>query len=160
MPLKEELLAKGVEFTSETDTEVVAHLLSDMYDGNFESTVRRMLERIEGSYSLVMICADEPNKIIATKKDNPLVVGLGKGENFIASDIPAIIQRTRETYIINDNEVVIVTPDSVTITDRAGQPVQKDIYHVTWNAEAAEKGGYEHFMLKEIYEHQKRFVIR
>ena len=80
MPLKEELLAKGVEFTSETDTEVVAHLLSDMYDGNFESTVRRMLERIEGSYSLVMICADEPNKIIATKKDNPLVVGLGKGE--------------------------------------------------------------------------------
>lgn len=155
MPLKEELLAKGVEFTSETDTEVVAHLLSDMYDGNFESTVRRMLERIEGSYSLVMVCADEPNKIIATKKDNPLVVGLGKGENFIASDIPAIIQRTRETYIINDNEVVIVTPDSVSITDRAGQPVEKDIYHVTWNAEAAEKGGYEHFMLKEIYEQPK-----
>ena len=155
MPLKEELLAKGVEFTSETDTEVVAHLLSDMYDGNFESTVRRMLERIEGGYSLAIVCADEPNKIICTKKDNPLVVGLGKGENFIASDIPAIIQRTRETYIINDNEVVIVTPDSVSITDRAGQPVQKDIYHVTWNAEAAEKGGYEHFMLKEIHDQPK-----
>lgn len=155
MPLKEELIEKGYVFKSETDTEVVAHLLADMYDGDFESTVRRMLQRVEGSYSLVMICTDDPSKIICTKQDNPLIIGLGKGENFIASDIPAIINHTRDTYIINDGEFVVVTPDSVTITDRSGNPVEKEIYRVTWNAEAAEKGGYEHFMLKEIYEQPK-----
>lgn len=155
LPIKEELIAKGYEFKSETDTEVVAHLLADLYDGDFEGTVRRMLDRIEGSYSLVITCADDPSRIICTKQDNPLVIGLGKGENFIASDIPAIINRTRDTYILNDGEVAIVTADSVAISDRAGHPIEKEIYHVTWNAEAAEKGGYEHFMLKEIYEQPK-----
>ncbi len=155
LPLKEELIKKGYEFKSETDTEVVAHLLADMYDGNFESTARRMLKRIEGSYSLVMMCAHEPDKIICTKQDNPLVIGLGKGENFIASDIPAIINHTRDTYIINDGEFAIVTKDSVKVSDREGNPINKKVFHVTWNAEAAEKGGYEHFMLKEIYEQPK-----
>ena len=155
LPLKEELLAKGYAFSSETDTEVVAHLLGDMYDGDFEGTVRRMLQRIGGSYSLVILCADAPDTIICTKQDNPLIVGLGEGENFIASDIPAIINYTRDIFIINDGEVAVVKKDSVRITDRAGHPVHKDVFRVTWNAEAAEKGGYEHFMLKEIHEQPK-----
>lgn len=155
LPIKEELIKKGYEFKSETDTEVVAHLLADLYDGDFEGTVRRVLKRIEGSYSLVILCADDPSRIICTKKDNPLVIGLGKGENFIASDIPAIINHTRDTYILNDGEVAVVTKDSVRVSDLEGNLINKKVYHVTWNAEAAEKGGFEHFMLKEIYEQPK-----
>ena len=155
MPLKEELLQKGYHFKSETDTEVIAHLLADMYDGNFEGTVRRMLDRVDGAYALEIICADEPDKIICTKKENPLVIGLGKGENFVASDIPAIINYTRDTYILSDGEIAIVTKDSVSVSDRAGNPINKKVFHVTWNAEAAEKGGYEHFMLKEIHDQPK-----
>lgn len=155
LPIKEELIKKGYEFKSETDTEVVAHLLADLYDGDFEGTVRRVLQRIEGSYSLVILCADDPSRIICSKKDNPLVIGLGKGENFIASDIPAIINHTRDTYILNDGEVAVVTKDSVRVSDLEGNLINKKVYHVTWNAEAAEKVGFEHFMLKEIYEQPK-----
>ena len=155
MPLKEELIAKGYHFKSETDTEVVAHLLEDMYDGDFVSTVRRMLDRVDGAYALEIICADEPDKIICTKKENPLVIGLGKGENFVASDIPAIINYTRDTYILNDGELAIVTRDNVSVFDRAGHAIDKEVFHVSWNAEAAEKGGYEHFMLKEIHDQPK-----
>lgn len=155
MPIKEKLIAKGYKFTSETDTEVVAHLLSDLYDGNFESTVRRMLQQVEGAYALAIICADYPDTIIATKKENPLVIGLGDGENFVASDIPAIIKYTRDTYILNDGEFAVITKDSVSVSDRDGNPINKKVFHVNWNAEAAEKGGYEHFMLKEIHEQPK-----
>ena len=155
MPLKEELIEKGYHFKSETDTEVVAHLLEDMYDGNFVSTVRRMLDRVDGAYALEIICADEPDKIICTKKENPLVIGLGKGENFVASDIPAIINYTRDTYILNDGELAIVTRDNVSVFDRKGNTIDKEVFHVNWNAEAAEKGGYEHFMLKEIHDQPK-----
>lgn len=155
MPLKEELIEKGYHFKSETDTEVVAHLLEDMYDGDFVSTVRRMLDRVDGAYALEIICADEPDKIICTKKENPLVIGLGKGENFVASDIPAIINYTRDTYILNDGELAIVTRDNVSVFDRVGHAIDKEVFHVSWNAEAAEKGGYEHFMLKEIHDQPK-----
>ncbi len=155
MPLKEELIAKGYHFKSETDTEVVAHLLEDMYDGDFVSTVRRMLARVDGAYALEIICADEPDKIICTKKENPLVIGLGKGENFVASDIPAIINYTRDTYILSDGELAIVTRDNVSVFDREGNAIDKEVFHVSWNAEAAEKGGYEHFMLKEIHDQPK-----
>ena len=155
MPLKEELIEKGYHFKSETDTEVVAHLLEDMYDGNFVSTVRRMLDRVDGAYALEIICADEPDKIICTKKENPLVIGLGKGENFVASDIPAIINYTRDTYILNDGELAIVTRDNVSVFDCKGNTIDKEVFHVNWNAEAAEKGGYEHFMLKEIHDQPK-----
>ena len=155
MPLKEELIEKGYHFKSETDTEVVAHLLEDMYDGDFVSTVRRMLDRVDGAYALEIICADEPDKIICTKKENPLVIGLGKGENFVASDIPAIINYTRDTYILSDGELAIVTRDNVSVFDREGNAVDKEVFHVSWNAEAAEKGGYEHFMLKEIHDQPK-----
>ncbi len=155
MELKQELQAKGHVFVSETDTEVIAHLCSELADGDFLSTVQKVLEQIEGSYSLVFLNRDEPDKIICAKKDNPLVIGLGENENFIASDIPAIINETRDIFIINDGEVVIVRADSVQVLDRNGRPVDKKVHHVTWTAEAAEKGGYEHFMLKEIYEQPK-----
>ena len=150
--LKEDLIAKGHKFVSETDTEVVAHLMAAYYDGDFEETVKRVLRVIEGSYSLVFMCAKEPEKIICTKKDNPLVIGLGEGENFIASDIPAIIAKTRRTFIMSDGEIATVTKESVWVQDINGTPISKKVFEVNWNAEAAEKGGYEHFMLKEINE--------
>ena len=155
MALKEELISRGHKFISETDTEVVPHLLEEVYHGDFIEAVREVLNKIEGSYSLVFMSKDNPDILICAKQDNPLVVGLGKGENFIASDIPAIISRTRDTYILNDGEIAVVKKDSVKIFSRAGQPIDKKIYHVSWNAEAAEKGGYEHFMLKEINEQPK-----
>jgi glutamine---fructose-6-phosphate transaminase (isomerizing) len=155
LSLKEKLIKKGHVFKSETDTEVIAHLLEELYKGDFEAAVREVLKRIDGSYSLVFMSRNDPDKLICTKQDNPLVIGLGDGENFIASDIPAIITRTRRTYILNDGEVAVVKKDSVWITDREGIPVTKKIFEVNWNAEAAEKGGYEHFMLKEIHEQPK-----
>ena len=153
--LKEELVAKGHVFKSETDTEVVAHLLEDVYSGDFIAAVREVLRRIEGSYALAFMSRKHPDMLICTKQDNPLIIGLGTGENFIASDIPAIITQTRRTYILGDGELAVVRKDAVEITNRAGEPVQKKVFEVTWNAEAAEKGGYEHFMLKEIHEQPK-----
>ena len=155
LTLKEWLIERGHSFRSETDTEVVAHLLEEVYNGDFEGSVREVLRRIEGSYSLVFMSKKHPDRLICTKQDNPLVIGLGKDENFIASDIPAIIARTRRTYILNDGEMAVVKADGVEITDRAGEVVTKKIFEVNWNAEAAEKGGYEHFMLKEIHEQPK-----
>ncbi len=153
--LKEDLIEKGHAFKSETDTEVVAHLLEEVYNGDFEASVREVLRRIEGSYSLVFMSKKHPDRLICTKQDNPLVIGLGEGENFVASDIPAIIARTRRTFIMNDGEVAVVRKDSIENTDRRGGPVKKKVFEANWNAEAAEKGGYEHFMLKEIHEQPK-----
>ena len=155
MELKEGLLKKGYHFRSETDTEVIAHLCKDLYDGDFTRTVRKVLTLLRGSYSLVFMCKFEPDKIICTKKDNPLIVGLGDGENYIASDIPAILSYTRKTYIMNDGEIAIVMKDKVWVTDLEGNPISKKVFEVNWDAEAAEKGGFEHFMLKEIYEQPK-----
>lgn len=155
MELKNELLLKGYHFKSETDSEVVAHLCADMYDGDFTSTVRKVLKRLQGSYSLVFMCRFEPDKIICSKKDNPLIIGLGEGENYIASDIPAILSYTRKTYIMNDGEMAIVQKDKVWVTDLDGKPISKKVFTVNWDAEAAEKGGYPHFMLKEIHEQPK-----
>lgn len=155
MNLKEELIAKGHKFLSETDTEVVPHLLEELYQGDFFLAVREVLKRIEGSYSLVFMSKNHTDELICAKQDNPLVVGIGDGENFIASDIPAIINKTRQTYILNDGEIAVVKKDSISITDRDGNPINKKIFNVSWNSEAAEKGGYEHFMLKEIHEQPK-----
>ncbi|MBQ7630636.1 MAG: glutamine--fructose-6-phosphate transaminase (isomerizing), partial [Selenomonadaceae bacterium] len=155
MTLKEGLISRGHKFISETDTEVVAHLIEENYNGDFVDAVRKVLNQIEGSYSLVFMSKEHPDVLICAKQENPLVVGLGKGENFIASDIPAIISQTRETYILNDGEIAIVKKDSVKVIDRRGGIIVKKKFHVTWNAEAAEKGGYEHFMLKEINEQSK-----
>ncbi len=155
LTLREQLMAKGHVFKSETDTEVLPHLLEEAYEGDFEAAVRKVLTQIEGSYSIVFMSKADPDTLICTKQDNPLVIGLGEGENFIASDIPAIISRTRRTYIINDGEIAVVKKDSVWITNRRGEPITKKVFEVNWNAEAAEKGGYEHFMLKEIHEQPK-----
>ena len=155
LSLKEELIAKGHVFKSETDTEVVVHLLEEVYTGDFVAAVRAVLERIEGSYALVFMSRRHPDLLICTKQDNPLIIGLGEGENFIASDIPAIISKTRRTYILADGEVAIVRKDAVEVTNHLGAAVPKKVFEVTWNAEAAEKGGYEHFMLKEIHEQPK-----
>lgn len=155
LSLKEELIAKGHVFKSETDTEVVVHLLEELYSGDFVAAVRAVLERIEGSYALAFMSRKHPDVLICTKQDNPLIIGLGEGENFIASDIPAIISRTRRTYILGDGELALVRKDSVEVKNRAGELVSKKVFEVTWNAEAAEKGGYEHFMLKEIHEQPK-----
>ena len=155
MTLKEDLIAKGHIFVSETDTEVLAHLLEEVYDGDFESSVRKVLSMVEGSYSLVFMSRRDPGMLICSKQDNPLVIGLGDGENFIASDIPAIINRTRRTYILSDGEIAVVKKDAIWVTNHAGEPITKKVFEVNWNAEAAEKGGYEHFMLKEIHEQPK-----
>ena len=155
LALKEELIEKGHVFKSETDTEVAVHLLEEVYNGDFAASVREVLRRIEGSYSIVFMSSKHPDELICSKQDNPLVIGLGKGENFIASDIPAIIGRTRRTYILNDGEMAVVKKDSIEITNRRGELVTKKVFEVNWNAEAAEKGGFEHFMLKEIHEQPK-----
>ena len=155
LPLKEALLEKGHVFKSETDTEVLAHLLEEVYEGDFEAAVREVLRRVEGSYALVFLSRRDPDRLICSKQDNPLVIGLGQGENFIASDIPAIIDRTRRTYILADGEIAVVKKDAVTMMNRTGERIDKRVFEVNWNAEAAEKGGYEHFMLKEIHEQPK-----
>ena len=150
--LKESLIAKGYVFGSETDTEVVAQLLDDCYHGNFLSAVAEVLEKLKGSYALGILCCDAPDRIIAVRKDSPLIIGLGKGENFIASDIPAILSRTREIYRLNDREIAVIQKDGVTVYDADKNPVRKEPCHIDWDVSAAEKGGYEHFMAKEIME--------
>jgi glucosamine--fructose-6-phosphate aminotransferase (isomerizing) len=155
LKLKQDLTARGHKFISDTDTEVVAHLLEESYHGDFLLAVRDVISKIEGSYSLVFMSKENPDVLICAKQDNPLVVGIGENENFVASDIPAIISYTRKTYILNDGEIAIVQKDSVQFVNRQGLPINKKIFNVTWNAAAAEKGGYEHFMLKEIHEQPK-----
>jgi len=150
--LRRELIMEGHDFVSETDTEVMAHLIEKFYQDSLELAVRKAISYVQGSFALVVICSKEPDKIIAAKKDSPLIVGLGDGENYVASDIPAILGRTTRVYIIEDNEFVVLTPDSVEVTDFNGIPIQKEILQVTWDPVSAEKSGYEHFMLKEIHE--------
>lgn len=155
MELKEELIAKGYVFTSETDTEVVAKLLADLYDGDLVSTVQKAVARLHGAYALGIICEQEPDKLIAVRLASPLIVGIGQGENFIASDIPAILKHTRDVFILEDGEMAVLTKDEVTLMKVDGMPVQREILRVTWDIETAEKGGYDHFMMKEIHEQPK-----
>lgn len=152
LELKEWLIENGHQFTSETDTEVLAHLVEHYYDGNLETTVQRILTRIHGSYAIVVLSRKEPDKLVTARKDSPMVIGLGEGEFFVASDIPAILNHTRNIYILNDGEMVVLTEGEVKVTDFQGNPVTKEVYEVKWDAVAAEKGGYDHFMLKEIHE--------
>ncbi|MEE1038315.1 MAG: glutamine--fructose-6-phosphate transaminase (isomerizing) [Eubacterium sp.] len=142
----------GIEFKSETDTEVIAQLIGVYYDGDVHKAVNRAVEKMRGAYAIAVIAAEEPGKIVAVRKDAPLVAGLGKGCNFIASDIPALLKYVREIYLIENNETLILTPDNVTIYNAEGKEVSRDVFHVTWDADAAEKDGYEHFMIKEIHE--------
>ena len=152
--IKEFLIHQGVHFQSETDSEVVAQLLEFYYNEchNFFEAVGRVLRRIEGAYALGMLCADCPDCIIAARKDAPLLIGYGEGENFIASDVTAIIKHTREVSYMEDGEVAILTKDGVQVFDALTQSVEKERSHIDWEVSAAEKGGYPHFMLKEIFE--------
>lgn len=155
LELKDMLIEKGHKFVSETDTEVLAHLLEEYFDGSLEGAMRKVLKTIRGSYAVVALRRQEPDKLVAARKDSPMVIGLGKGEFFVASDITAILNYTRQVYILEDGEMVTITRDGVQVTDFEGNPQEKEIYEVKWDAVAAEKGGYEHFMLKEIHEQPK-----
>lgn len=153
MKLKDWLIdEKGVEFKSETDTEVIAHLVATFYEGDLLDAVNKAVEKMEGAYAIGVICKDEPDKIVAVRKDSPLIVGIGEGENFLASDIPAILKYTKKVYLIENDETVLMTKDDITIFDALGQKVDRDVFEVTWDADAAEKEGYEHFTIKEINE--------
>lgn len=145
----------GVKFKSETDSEVIAHLIGIYYDGDLLQSVNRAVEQMRGAYAVAAIAAAEPDKIVAVRKDAPLVAGIGKGFNFIASDIPALLKYVREVYLIENNETVVLTKDDIKIYNEDGKVVKRDVFHVTWDADAAEKEGYEHFMLKEIHEQPK-----
>jgi glucosamine--fructose-6-phosphate aminotransferase (isomerizing) len=150
--LRKRLVSQGHDFTSDTDTEVIGHLLESHYQGSLEQAVRETLKELQGSFALAIMCQDEPDKLIAVKKDMSLVVGLGEGENYVTSDIPAILGYTNQVYILEDYELAVLTADDVKITNREGQLVNKEFFPVDWDPVAAEKGGYEHFMLKEIHE--------
>ncbi|EMT38273.1 glutamine--fructose-6-phosphate transaminase [Thermoanaerobacter thermohydrosulfuricus] len=152
LPLKKWLLEEGYTFKSETDTEVVANLLEYYYNGDIVEAVKKVLDRIEGSYALGVLCKNNPDMIVAARKEAPLIVGIGNGENFIASDIPAILKHTRSVYFLDDHEIAIIKKDSVEFIDMFGRQVEKSLFEVKWDVEAAEKGGYEHFMIKEIHE--------
>lgn len=145
----------GVQFKSETDSEVIAHLIGIYYDGDLLSAVNKAVEDMRGAYAVCAIAAAEPDKIVAVRKDAPLVAGIGRGCNFIASDIPALLKYVREVYLIENNETVVLTKDDITIYNDRGQKVKRDVFHVNWDADAAEKEGYDHFMIKEIHEQPK-----
>lgn len=153
--LREWLMSKGYKFYTETDTEVIPNLIDYFYDDDLVDAVMKAITRIKGSYALGVVSSLEPDKLVAVRKDSPLIVGLGKEEYFIASDIPAILNETRDVYLLNDNEFAVLTKDGVKLLAEDGEEITKDVYHVTWNADAAEKGGFEHFMLKEIHEQPK-----
>lgn len=142
----------GVKFASETDSEVIAQLISVYYKGDLHKAVNKAVKKLRGAYAIAVIAHDEPDKIVAVRKDAPLVAGIGKGCNFIASDIPALLKYVREIYLIENNETLVLTKDDIKIYDKDGNEIKRDVYHVTWDADAAEKSGYEHFMIKEIHE--------
>ncbi|WP_067621122.1 glutamine--fructose-6-phosphate transaminase (isomerizing) [Alicyclobacillus acidiphilus] len=155
LSLREELIASGHEFRSETDTEVVVHLIEELYNGDLFQTMIAVGKRIRGAYALVVISKDHPDQIVAVRKASPMIIGLGDGENFVASDIPAVLQYTRDIYVMEDGEMAVLTRDSVECFTLDGEPVAKEVYKVTWDAVSAERGGYPHFMLKEIHEQPK-----
>lgn len=158
LTLKTFLMDRGVTFVSETDTEVVAQLLEyyyKKYQCDILEAMIRVIHKVEGSYALGVICQDSPDELYAVRKDSPLIVGLGQGENFIASDVPAILAKTREIYRLNDNEIVRLTRSGVTVFNTDRDEVHKEPVHIDWDVSAAEKGGYEHFMFKEIMEQPK-----
>ena len=158
MQLKDELISKGYEFNSETDTETIANLIDYYYKKenlDFLDSVIKTIEKIEGAYALGIVCSDFPDKMIAARKDSPLVIGIGESENFIASDMPAIMNYTREAYLLDDLELAIITQENITIYDKDKNIVNKNIFKVDWDIESAEKDGFDHFMMKEIYEQPK-----
>jgi len=152
VPLKEKLIAEGHRFTSETDTEVIVHLIEKYLDGDLEEAMRRALSEISGAYALAAMWKGDPDRIVGARCSSPLVVGLGEGEFLIASDIPALLAHTRNVLFLEDHEIAVISREGVTVATLEGDPVHRAVERVAWNPMLAEKGGYKHFMLKEIYE--------
>ncbi len=152
LELRAELEQKGYVFASDTDTEVLAHLLHSCYQGDLVQAMRQVLSQVRGSYAVAALSSKHPDEMVAARKDSPLVVGLGKGANYLASDIPAVLEYTRDYYLLEDGDIVLLRGDSVRIWNVQGQEMSPSIYHVDWDMEAAEKGGYDYFMQKEIME--------
>ncbi len=155
IPLKKKLIDKGFNFLSETDTEVIAHLFEYYYKGDIIEAMIKVIGKLEGSYALGVLCADYPDQFIAVRKASPMIVGLGEGENFIASDVTAILKHTRNIYYLEDNEIVVLNKDNVKVYNTDKEELSKEVFTVDWDVSAAEKGGYEHFMMKEIEEQPK-----
>ncbi len=152
LPLKEELSLRGHHFQSDTDTEVFAHLIEEVYRGDLAAAVEQAVARARGAYALVVLSADEPDKIVAIRRISPLIVGLGQGETLLASDIPALLPHTRDVLVIEDGEMAVITRDRTSIYRLGGDRVSREPMRITWDPESAEKGGFAHFMLKEIHE--------
>src|SRR5215471_7045241 len=150
--LKQRLIASGHKFTTATDTEVIPHLIETYFDGNLDKAVRRALRDVEGVFGIVVISVADGQKIVAARKGAPLVLGLGSGENFVASDVPALLPYTRDVVFLKDGEVAVVSNDTIELKDFDGRAAKPTAETIRWSAEMAEKEGYPHFMLKEIYE--------
>ncbi len=150
--LRDQLESEGVEFASQTDTEVIVHLVDKYYEGDLAAAFRRATEELEGAFAIGLVCADHPDQMIAARRFSPLVVGIGDGENFIASDMGAVREWTDQVYVIGDDEMAIITRDNIELTDLQGNPVEREPYTIPWPADAAQKGGHKHFMHKEIHE--------
>ncbi|WP_195576547.1 glutamine--fructose-6-phosphate transaminase (isomerizing) [Paenibacillus sp. 1001270B_150601_E10] len=157
LELKEELMAEGVVFRSETDTEVISHLIAREYQGDLVKAVQHAIRHLRGAFALGVLTEHEPDRLVAVRCASPLVIGIGEGENFIGSDIPAILQYTRRVYILNDNEMAVLTKDAVDLMTIEGNSISREMIVVDWDALTAEKGGYDHFMLKEINEQPKAY---
>lgn len=150
--LREELIAKGIAFKSETDTEVIVHLLNLYYEGDLKAAVLRTVDRLEGAYALGILCAEERGRVIAARHAAPLIIGVGEGQNYFASDVTALVAHTKDVIYLEDGEIADITPAEITFYDIQGNAIEKTVTHIDWDVAAAEKGGYEHFMLKEIME--------